>query len=132
MSFDEKVQIVENPVSQELVTKLVAQMINLEKEVRHIKAEMKALKSIRKQPRPEIKSLLKHQVYFIAPVDISSALVRVSTGLKSAIESGYVSGTSKCVVSIVGEDKESWKAIRLEFHVEKPISYKSHMRDVIA
>ena len=44
MSFDEKVSIAENPVSQELVAKLLAQIINLEKEVRQIKLEMKAQK----------------------------------------------------------------------------------------
>ena len=87
MSFDEKVQIVESPMSEELVTRLVAQIASLEKEVRNLKVEMKAIRSSSsKQHRPGIKSLVKHQVYFDAPVDVPTALNRVRAGLKASVE----------------------------------------------
>ena len=132
MSFDEKLQIVENPVSHELVAKLVAQVINLEKEVRQLKTEMKAIKSSSRLQRPDSKSLTKHQVYFAAPVDVSTVLDRVSIGLLSAMKSGCIRGEEKCAVSIVGANKEDWRAVRLEFTPEKLIGYKVEMRDAIA
>ena len=64
MSFDEKVSIAESPVSQELVAKLVAQIVNLEREVRQIKSEMKAQRSSGKQQRPGNEAPIKHQIYF--------------------------------------------------------------------
>ena len=60
------------------------------------------------------------------------ALDRVGAGLQSAIKSGSISGKSKCSLSIIGQDKESWKAVRLEFNADRPIDYKVEMRDAIA
>ena len=52
--------------------------------------------------------------------------------MKSTLNQGCVKGGALCVVSIIGADKESWKAVRLEFHAERHIGYKVHMRDAIA
>ena len=93
---------------------------------------MKAIKSTSKHQRPDSKSLAKHQVYFIEPVDVPTALDRVSTGLLSAVKSGSIRGEAKCAVSIVGANKGDWRAVRLEFTPERLIGYKVEMRDAIA
>ena len=93
---------------------------------------MKAIKSAGRHQRPDGKSLTKHQVYFAAPVDVPTALARVSAGLLSAVKSGCIRGEAKCAVSIVGANKEDWRAVRLEFTPERLIGYKVEMRDAIA